>query len=354
MEPVQAKHDAMNVPTLEKQVSFMRSGDGIQTEDSPLFESASSQVQPFFQKTAPNGRPAVRSPGDLRLHPALAGLGTIDVLQELNGAARLKSQAALEPILITPTGIVLAGFGSWRLALSRGWPHVHCIEYPLSDDEALRFMLGSGRTRGGWNAFVRICLALMLESSFQQQALENQRAGGKHKGSAKLPEAHRLDVRREIADAAGVGARNVSKVKAILGCAHPKLKEGLLSGTLSIHRAFQWSALSKSQQAAAFANYQWHRTTGKVIRRTLGAPKKEQPVILDALSVLRALQIQEEAQPGSVLVRMGCLQHTVVLLGRGELSGSPVSKEGTEPHEIPVPTEANSVPNTVVLGSSEV
>jgi hypothetical protein len=190
-------------------------------------------------------------------------------------------------------------------------------------------MLGSSRTRRGWNAFVRICLALKLESSFQQQALENQRAGGKHKGSAKLPEAHRLDVRQEIADAAGVGARNVSKVKAILRSAHPKLKEALFTGTLSIHRAFQWSALSKSQKAAAFANYQWNRTTGKIIRQTL-APKKEQPVTLDALSVLRALQIQEEAQAGSVLVRMGSLRNTVVLLGRGELPGPTGGKGETE------------------------
>ena len=41
------------------------------------------------------------------------------------------------------------------------------------------------------------------------------RAGGKYKGLANLPEAQHIDVRQEIARAAGVGARNVSNVKTI-------------------------------------------------------------------------------------------------------------------------------------------
>ena len=51
------------------------------------------------------------------------------------------------------------------------------------------------------------------------------RAGGKYKGLANLPEAHRVDVRQQVADMAGVCPRNVGNVEAILKIAHPTLIE---------------------------------------------------------------------------------------------------------------------------------
>jgi hypothetical protein len=51
----------------------------------------------------------------------------------------------------------------------------------------------------------------------------NWLAGGQNKGSSKLTEAERLDVRREIAAAAGVSVGNVSKVKRLKVTAHPEL-----------------------------------------------------------------------------------------------------------------------------------
>jgi hypothetical protein len=116
----------------------------------------------------------------------------------------------------------------------------HCIEYPLSEDESLQFILSHHQTRCGWNAFVRIRLALTLEPSLQQRALDNMRAGGRYKGSASLPEAQHIDVRQEIAWAAGAGARNVSNVKSILEVAHPRLIEALRDNTLTINRATQF------------------------------------------------------------------------------------------------------------------
>jgi hypothetical protein len=80
-----------------------------------------------------------------------------------------------------------------------------------------------------WNAFIRIRLALTLEPYFQKRGLDNMRAGGKYKGSANLPEAQHIDVRQELASAAGVGTRNVSNVKTILRNAHPRLITALLN-----------------------------------------------------------------------------------------------------------------------------
>jgi len=73
-------------------------------------------------------------------------------------------------------------------------------------------------------------------------------AGGKYKGSTNLSEADRIDARQRIAQRAGTGTGNVSKVKAILRSAHPNIITALQNGLLSIHRAWLWS---KTAQVAA-------------------------------------------------------------------------------------------------------
>ena len=87
------------------------------------------------------GRSVVRSPEQLRLHRALEKLGWTSVIDELNDAARLKNQSMPESILITTDGTILAGFGRWRLALFDKKHEISCIEYPLSEDESLQFIL---------------------------------------------------------------------------------------------------------------------------------------------------------------------------------------------------------------------
>jgi hypothetical protein len=158
------------------------------------------------------GRPVVHSPGQLRLHRALEEVGWTGVIDEFNEAARLRHPSVTEPILITTNGTILAGFGIWQAAVFYGRHEIHCIEYPLSEDESLQFILTYHQSRRGWNDFVRICLALKLELYFQQRARDNMSAGGKYKGSANLPEAQRIDVREEVAQIAAVCPRNVSNV----------------------------------------------------------------------------------------------------------------------------------------------
>jgi hypothetical protein len=192
------------------------------------------------------GRPVVRSPEHLRLHRALEELGWTGVIDEFNDAARLTNPSVTEPILITTNGTILAGFGRWRLAVFERRHEIHCIEYPLREDESLPFILTHHQTRCGWNAFVRIRLALTLEPNLQQRALDNMRAGGKYKGLASLPDVQRIDVRQEIASVAAVGARNVSKVKTILEVAHPRLIEALRNSTLTINRAIQFCKLPRA------------------------------------------------------------------------------------------------------------
>ena len=263
-------------------------------------------------------RPVVRSPQQLRLHPAMKELCWTGVIDELNDAARLKDHSVPEQVHITTNGTILAGFGLWRSAVLDGRHEINCIEYPLNEDQALQFILTHHQTRCGWNDFVRIRLALTLEPNLQQSALDNMRAGGKYKGLASLPEAQRIDVRQEIANIAGTGTRNVTKAKAILRSGHPRLIDSLANGTLRIHRAMQWCRLPKAQQLEELTQYTFERAKNKVIRKAVGF--KESRISLDILAVLNALPQQEARKPGSVVVRQGRRQHTVILIGQDLLT----------------------------------
>jgi hypothetical protein len=263
----------------------------------------------------PEGRAVVRLPEQLRLHRALEELGWTSAIDEFNNATRLTNQSVTEPILITTNGTILAGFGRWRFALFEGKRETNCIEYPLSEDESLQFILTYHQSRGGWNDFVRIRLALELEPSLQEKALDNKRAGGKYKGLANLPEAQSIDVRQEIARVAGVCPRNVSNVKTLLQVAHPRLIEALRDGTLKINRAIQFCKLPRAEQLEQFIRYSEERATNRVIRRCVPRPREER-IRPDVFAVLDALQQQEARQPGSVAVRVGRHKRTVILIGQ--------------------------------------
>ena len=132
------------------------------------------------------GRLVVRSPEQLRLHRALEELGWTGAIDELNKAARLKKQSVPEAILITTNGTILAGFGLWRLAVFERRHEIHCIEYPLGEDESLQFILSHHQSQRGWNDFVRICLALKLEPSLQQKGARQHERWGQIQGFDKF------------------------------------------------------------------------------------------------------------------------------------------------------------------------
>lgn len=272
------------------------------------------------------GRPVVRSPEQLRLHRALEELGWTGEIDEFDDDARLKDQSVPVPILITTNGTILAGFGHWRSAFFDDRHEINCIEYPLSEEEALQFIISHHQPHRAWNAYIRIRLALKLEPYFQQRARDNMRAGGKYKGWANLPEVQHMNVRQEIARAAGVGSRNVSNVKTILEVAHPRLIEALRDDTLTINRAVQFCKLPRPEQLEPFIRYSEERATNKVIRRAIPQPK-ETKASLDVVAVLNALQHQEARKPRSVAVRVGRHKRTVVLVGQELFAGLHSQKE---------------------------
>jgi hypothetical protein len=100
----------------------------------------------------------------------------------------------------------------------------------------------------GLSDFVRIELALDLESHFQEKALMNQQAGGQGKGLSKLAIAQRIDTRREVARLARVSSGNVPKVKNILAHGCSSLQQAARTKEVSINLADKWSHEPQAQQ----------------------------------------------------------------------------------------------------------
>jgi hypothetical protein len=261
-----------------------------------------------------DGRTVVRSLQDLCIHSAIEEIGLCVFLPELQEDARCQDQVLPEqPVLVTQNGMILAGFGRWRMAVSRQVPTIECLEYTLTDDEALQFMLNLQKRRNRWNPFIRIRLALKLEGSLQQRALTNMQMGGKYKGSATLPKAAQIDVREQIAAIAGAGGRNVSKVKEILDKGHLRILGELANGSISINRAHQFCRLPFAKQLEALTEEYCDRVASDTERDLLWPGKENGP--LDVKGVLKRLQQQEEHHPGSVLIKFSRRKRSVILAG---------------------------------------
>jgi len=179
------------------------------------------------------GVPVRRALGELRLHPVLLKLNLVGTLINYTVHGRKPQGSVPEPILITSSGIVISGVREWHAAVSEGREAVNCTEYQLSENEALQLILILQQSRSAWNAFTRIQIALQQEPYLQAKARANQVAGGTNKGSANLPEAEQIDVRKEIAYLAGACPRNVSKAKTIVDRGHPRLVEACQNGLVN-------------------------------------------------------------------------------------------------------------------------
>ncbi|MFL6388350.1 MAG: hypothetical protein ACJ71U_12780 [Terriglobales bacterium] len=261
------------------------------------------------------GSPIRHPPGELRLHPVFLKLSLVGTLINQAAHGRKPEASVPEPILITSSGIVISGIREWHAAVSQGRPALDCTEYRLTDDEALQLILTLQQSRGDWNAFTRIQLALEQEPCLQAKAHANQVAGGQDKGLANLPEAKQIDVRREIAYLAGACPRNISKVKIILRNAHFRLREACQAGIVTIHRALQLCRLPMAEQIEQLSRFLNERSSGKTTRQSIETLRVEK-IGPKAGVLLQALLHREAREPGSVLMRAGTRKQTVILIGQ--------------------------------------
>jgi hypothetical protein len=243
-----------------------------------------------------NNRQHVTCPlSELRPHPSWARLRLSVPASKLSALAEQGDLAFREPLVITRERIVIDGYARLELARRQGRPTFPCIEYELTEEEALRWLLQRHRRSNGLNDFIQICLALELEPLFKEKARANQQAGGQNKGSSNLTKAGRLDVRNEIARIAGVSVGNVTKVKQLTTTAHSEIIKALREKELSIHRAWLWSKLSPEVQLEKLWLNQSKKGIARTIRHLLSPylPKISPLVteLRDLIKLVSALQL---------------------------------------------------------------
>jgi hypothetical protein len=241
---------------------------------------------------------------DLRRHPSYSRL-QLSVTSAQISALASKSHET-EPLLITHERVVIDGYARLELARQRGLSHVVCLEYELSETEALVRILETHRRLSGFNAFARIALALDLEPVFQDRAISNQNHGGVQKASSNLTDADKVDVRDEIAQAAGVSTGNVTKVKQILAAAaHEELLAALRSGEIRIHRAWGWSKRAREAQLKDLFQFRNERGMRKTIRTLISKHKSATNTKAnDAAHLTSALSKLAVADPGNFTVQV--------------------------------------------------
>jgi len=213
--------------------------------------------------------------GDLRPHPSYARLGIKVPASRLNALLEMGEDAFLFPLIVTSKGIVIDGYARLEVARLRGRATVECIEYDISEEEALRRLLLCHRPSPGLPPFSRIAMARGLAKSFKEKALHHQQAGGKSKGSSKLPQTEKVDVRKEIAAAAGVSGGTLSHALEVLKNGDPEIVRALCDGEIKIDRAWRWSKESRICQRENLKLYRRHRGMERVAEKLVARQVKK-------------------------------------------------------------------------------
>jgi hypothetical protein len=193
----------------------------------------------------------------------------------LNALIEMGEDAFLFPLIVTSKGIVIDGYARMEVARLQGRTTVECIECNISEEEALRRLLLCHRPSPGLPPFSRIAMARGLAKSFKEKALHHQQAGGKSKGSSKLPQTEKVDVRKEIAAAAGVSGGTLSHALEVLKNGDPEIVRALCDGEIKIDRAWRWSKESRICQRENLKLYRRHRGMERVAEKLVARQVKK-------------------------------------------------------------------------------
>lgn len=135
------------------------------------------------------------------------------------------------------------------------------VEKTFKDrDDARAWIIRNQLGRRNLTDAQRVQLALMLEPELRKQAKENQQIRkGKQRGTScqksdNLRNEHGMlvetvDVKREIAKAAGVSHDTVAKVSKVLSNGTPELQGAMLAGSVSVNTAAKAASLPTAKQS---------------------------------------------------------------------------------------------------------
>jgi hypothetical protein len=152
-------------------------------------------------------------------------------------------------------------------------PEVLEIALP-SRDAAKLWMARNQLSRRNLTDFQRAEIALLLAPEIKVKAKANQQASG---GAvpAKAPEP--VDTRKEVAAIAGVGLKQIDKVKAIVEHAPPEVVDAVRKGDVSINKAHQSIAGVKAPAAKAPTAREPDRELPSTLKTALAAIVRKWP-----------------------------------------------------------------------------
>jgi ParB-like chromosome segregation protein Spo0J len=247
---------------------------------APGWQNHGSDNSPNANKSDHHGStsqnlPTARSQGqvaswrvaDLRPHPAYARIGITTPAPRLNALLEMGDDAFLFPLIVTSEGIVIDGYARLEVARLQGRSTVECVQYDITEREALRRLIYCHRPSPGLPAFARIDMSRDLAKRLKEKALQHQQAGGKDKGSSKLTEAQKIDVRKKIAVIVGISVGTLSHASDVLKNADPEVLRALYNGEIKIDRAWRWSKQSKMRQRESLQLYRRNRGMEKVAQK---------------------------------------------------------------------------------------
>jgi ParB-like chromosome segregation protein Spo0J len=214
---------------------------------------------------------------------------------KLSALVEVGDIAFRDPLIITNAGTIIDGHTRWALARRQGRVMLPCIEYVLSEEEALHWLIQRHGRSDHLNAFCRILLALELEPWLTEQAGSHQQAGGQSKGSSKLTEADRLDVRSKIGGVAGASTGNVTEVKQLIAAGDPEILEALRNGEVAIHRAWLWRALQAEERRQLLMSFRGEKGVGKTIRGLV----RKLALLTFLRQALKAGVLKSDLRPGA-------------------------------------------------------
>jgi hypothetical protein len=279
------------------------SGTGAALPPLPLFDQACSSGS-SKTGTAAELTPRRRTE-ELRPHPSVARHNYLPKVARLQAIERIPDATFVEPLLITPDGVIIDGHARWLSAQHHRVAELPCIVLDLTEEEALQRILQTHRRTEWLNAFCRIRLALDLEPWFREQAKENQRCGGQNKAASKLTKDKRIDCRGRIGAVAGVSTGNVTKVKQLLSpaCAR-QLIDALVCGEMSIHAAWKLRTLTISEQQSSLRNRRERKSRQRRLRALVArlppSAKEETSQVRDLIRCLGGLKgISDDSELGA-------------------------------------------------------
>jgi hypothetical protein len=270
-----------------------------------------------------------RTLDQIHAHPSYLRREISVSTSQLSDLIRLGSLAFQQPIVISQDGTIVDGYARVELARRQGRQEIFCLEYDLTEEEALGWLIQTHRPLRGLNSYCRTLLALDLGPCLKEAARSNQRNGGQNKGSSNLTEAQKVDVRSDIAAAAGVSTGNISKGEQVSKSAPAAVQQALRSGEIRVHKASQWRRLSPESQLDRLEEYRsrkgTNRTSSRLIQKHVARLVQNQLIPLslgellkpfpDRAAALDSILVSEIETPGKVAY---FTKDALLALGRAE------------------------------------